>query len=159
MSYLISKLYFSFKASVNSSHFDSNPNLSYLNLANNEWKSIDQNIFQRARNSLIQIDLSGNNLNTFNVNLFNGLDKLQYLYLGYNQINVFDRNSFRSLASLREIYLNMNKLLAIDAYWFVGLTNLQLIDMSGNPVALYFPTTLDDLCIATLNPSCQVIKD
>ena len=136
--------------------FQSTPNLRYVHLKNNKLTHLDSNLFQSARNSLLEIDLFGNSLVSINSNLFNGLSHLTYLNLGTNQINVFERLAFRTLANLHEIYLNDNKILTVDGSLFLGLTDLEIIDLRNNPVSQYFPDTLDVLCSG--NPKCAVVK-
>lgn len=109
------------------------------------------------RNSLTELDLADNQFEVIDSSLFASLARLTRLDLGRNSIRLIDSRAFATLVALREIYLNHNDILSASVMLFQGLTNLEIVDVRGNPMAYYFPISVEYFCIDS--PNCRVIKE
>ena len=56
------------------------------------------------------VDLSNKQISCLNDNVFNGLTKLQTLYLHQNQISSINEKTFNGLTNLKELWLGDNQI-------------------------------------------------
>ena len=90
----------------------------------------------RERNALNSAgtvcDLSHQGVTSLSSGDFNGLSKLQKLYLNDNNLSSLPEDIFNNLSELQDIRLHNNKLSSLPEDIFDGLSNLQLLYLSGN---------------------------
>ncbi|KPM04120.1 chaoptin-like protein 2 [Sarcoptes scabiei] len=97
--------------------------LSYLNLANNQLISIENDTF-RNRNKLEIIWLNHNQIKQISANAFDGLSGAEKLYLDHNKINFIEEKAFFSMKSLTYLNLEYNQLAHLTRNMFEGLESL-----------------------------------
>jgi Leucine-rich repeat (LRR) protein len=114
--------------------------LQILYLDKNEIESIEANSFltEPFESNILELYLSENKLTTIKQRTFNGLFKLQILYLDKNEIESIEANSFLTEpfeSNILELYLSENKLTTIKQRTFNGLFNLQILHLNKNEIA------------------------
>lgn len=145
------------------------PSLKSLIIRNDSIKFMEPKLFERLPN-LICLDLSGNDLSTFNASTFFGLsrlktlilsgnqlielendpppflylDNLEKLDLSYNKIKTLHVNSFKGLINLKSLNLQNNQLKAISRL-FYHLSNLLHLTLSNNPLEELDVTEIESL--------------
>lgn len=102
-----------------------------LNLSGNNITSIPERAFANLSN-LQRLLLSNNKITYISYNAFAGLNNLQQLYLGGNQLTSIAANTFTGLKSLQYLGLGSNKLTSIAANTFADLNNLQKLELNNN---------------------------
>lgn len=142
--------------------------LKYLNVAANQFDSIDSMTFQMikrlrelnlARNNIRHLtddvfrdlvelrilDLSGNNITELNQNteIFNKLTELRVLDLSHNTINDIPRHIFYGLGNLVELNISNNQLSLLRYQIFESMRSVEIIDLSYN----YLYSFLDNFFI------------
>ncbi|KAL5280367.1 Tl.2 family protein [Megaselia abdita] len=103
--------------------------LTELDLSGNKIESIPRIVFQN-RNTLTTLILSQNRISTVDAKIFEGFGNLKELDLSYNSIINLEKLDIPSLKSLN---LEMNKLGFIFKDMFSSL-NLTKLNLDGNPV-------------------------
>lgn len=74
------------------------------------------------------------NIKEVNWEMFNGLQKLQYLSLEGNKIPFLHEFSFYGTPNLKHLTLSHNKLLNIQSIGLAGLLKLEILDLSHNNI-------------------------
>ena len=92
---------FNFLTSLDSTTFNSLPNLERLSIASNQLNRIDTAV------------------------IFNSLFNLKILNLSWNQLTSFDRNSFVSLINLEKVYLGSNPISYLQPLFILKLCSAQ----------------------------------
>lgn len=117
--------------------------LEKLELSSNEFQEIDHNMFVNLP-ELKYLDLSNNQIIFINKDAFFGLKSLINLDLSSN--NLFDIN-FKS-NSLIQLYLSTNRLNSIEMNSFKGLGSLKELDLSYNQIRC-----IEDYALASTLPN------
>uniref|UniRef100_A0A2L2YLK1 Insulin-like growth factor-binding protein complex acid labile subunit n=1 Tax=Parasteatoda tepidariorum TaxID=114398 RepID=A0A2L2YLK1_PARTP len=86
-----------------------NITISNLEVSYNKIEDIDGDVFDTLGESLVTLNLEGNNLKNV-PSAINKLSKLQYLNLANNQITVLPANAFSGLPGVKELRLDGNKI-------------------------------------------------
>jgi len=82
--------------------------------------------------NICRLDLSANQLTYLPEGLFQGLTKLQCLWLNNNQLMALPEGLFQGLTTLWYLELNNNQLRALPEGLFQGLITLQYIELYNN---------------------------
>lgn len=128
-------------------NFQDFPNLSVLVIKNCGLVKIENERFSGLL-SLKVLNITRNNLTTFDGKEFSTLENLEVLNLKLNKVTKVPSNQFSSLLNLKELYLDENELQAIDKTTFFKNVKLEIISLSANDIAkLHFKTfsTLEKL--------------
>lgn len=120
------------------------PNTAILNLNNNHFIQLPENIFD-ALDQLQILDLSHNKLIQLSEHIFNNFLQLQRLELGHNQLTELPHNIFNNLNGLRRLDLNHNKLTNLPANIFNNLNELQILSLNNNALTQLSPTMFNNL--------------
>lgn len=92
-------------------------------------------------NKLQELFVTRNDLKSLEGNEFSSLVFLKVLSLKLNEITEIPANQFETLTSLNELYLDENRLSSIDKNLFAKNINLKIISLSGNDIGkLHFKT-------------------
>ena len=93
-----------------------------------------QNIttLQKWPNSIIEINLSRNQIFSLSHNIFDNFTLLENLDLSYNMIGYIDTKVFLNLKSLNSLDLSNNLLLYFDPDWFGTENNLFRLNLAYN---------------------------
>ncbi|KAL3271724.1 hypothetical protein HHI36_022195 [Cryptolaemus montrouzieri] len=102
-----------------------------LDLSKNNLDRINGNIF-RSTMSLLQLNLSFNKLTTVDNDLLSDLTSLQEIFLSDNEIEWIGESAFKRFPALRIINLANNRLKRINTDAFKNL-RLRILDLRGNP--------------------------
>lgn len=105
-----------------------------LNLFGNEISSIPERAFANLSN-LQRLWLSNNKITYISYNAFTGLNNLQDLWLGKNQLTSITANTFTGLKNLQQLGLGSNQLTSIAANTFADLKNLQRLELNNNQLS------------------------
>ncbi|XP_063902125.1 leucine-rich repeat-containing protein 15-like isoform X4 [Zophobas morio] len=105
--------------------------LTYLNLAHNSIRSVDNEVFA-GLTSLLTLELQGNQLTTVDRQYFVGLEMLSYLDLSENFLVSLEKDLFKDLKNLKHLCLNGNHIHDIPPNLFSGLKALTFLDLSKN---------------------------
>ena len=110
--------------------------LNALSLTKNEIQSIEKDsfLFQTLETHLFELYLTENKLNKIKSGAFNGLYRLQILFLDKNQIEEIDINSFETLNDLRQLNIQSNKIKIIKNEIFFERTNLEILFLYNNNI-------------------------
>lgn len=156
---------------------DFTPNLVWLQASDIGLKSVDDTIFDPARNTLRFMDLSNNLLTrvaplnlpvlqalNLEVNLltqlmpntFAQLTNLNSLSLNGNRLATLPSGSFSHLTALRSLSLGANRFASMTSALFAGLSSLTFLDLSQNvlsqvPADLFQHTTQLEFLGMTVN--------
>ncbi|ODM96941.1 Chaoptin [Orchesella cincta] len=108
--------------------------LEILNVSNNQLVRFPENALARVATTLVQLDLSGNEISSLTASQVECLQKLRWLDLSNNRIVVVAENSFDNLYSLLHLDLSGNSLGKLSARFFEGiketLLHLHIANMS-----------------------------
>ena len=110
--------------------------LNALSLAKNEIQSIEKDsfLFQTLETHLFELYLTENKLNKIRSGAFNGLYRLQIIFLDKNQIEEIEKNSFETLNDLRQLNIQSNKIKIIKNEIFFERTNLEILFLYNNNI-------------------------
>ena len=116
--------------------FSSLVSLQYLNLADNQCTFVQSDIFNPLK-ALKYLHLEGNSLgerilDDHNGQLFEGLRKLEHLYIMNNNIEALPDLILKDLLSLTILNASVNKLSAWEPDLFKTTQNLSTLDLSFN---------------------------
>ncbi|KAJ6630884.1 Leucine-rich repeat-containing protein 15, partial [Pseudolycoriella hygida] len=117
--------------------------ITTLYLSYNSITSISENAFATLRD-VTYMNFAQNLLTTLPENVFANQQNLTFLHLSGNRITELPSDVFRPLENLLTLSLGYSNLTAINSEWFSNLHLLDLLDLSGNRIALS-PTTFNGL--------------
>ena len=120
-------------------------NIQECDLSGNKINSIEINSFKDFSN-LTKLDLRCNNFTQIHSNSFNELNLLKKLILSSNEINYIEIDSFKCLSNLVKLDLRRNNLTEINFKIFQELINLKDINLSSNRIS-----SIEDLSFQNLN--------
>ena len=107
--------------------------LQHLSLSKNPLGSLSVDTFS-GLSQLQRLQLSSTLLSVPE-GLFNGLSRLEDVFLGNNSLTRLPEKIFYGLASLRRLFLHNNKLEALPEAVFNGLSSLQVLDLNANSLS------------------------
>ncbi len=97
--------------------------------------SFTENIYlnkQRQFETLEQIDLSNNQIETLNLSFTKAFESLQKLYLQINKIDFMTNDLFFNTKNLTLLYLNQNLAYINDSVVFSDLSKLEVLSLEEN---------------------------
>ncbi|XP_006820699.2 uncharacterized protein LOC102804019 [Saccoglossus kowalevskii] len=111
--------------------------LQYLDLSYNALNvgglfEYNSTVFLPIRNSLSNLVLSGNNLDSIHPGTFQVLYNLKNLDLADNNIEVLGQGLFKDLSNLEVLELQYNLIRTVNKTTFAGLHSLQELNMAEN---------------------------
>jgi hypothetical protein len=104
-----------------------------LNLSGNNLTSFDDSPFRDLVN-LIALDLSKNKFAKIEKQQFENVRKLEYLDLSFNLLEALEDECFQNLINLEVLDLSNNRLRLFNRNTFVWLEYLETLELSNNPV-------------------------
>jgi hypothetical protein len=107
------------------------PNITEVDLSNNQIRSIASSAFE-GLNSIKILTLRNNQLAAISLGTFDPLIELIDLLLYYNKIVIIKNDLFKKNVKLRRVDLNFNKIVAIGPNVFKNLPLIDYLDLSGN---------------------------
>ncbi|KAM0680521.1 Leucine Rich Repeat [Glugoides intestinalis] len=124
--------------------FDGLTNLELLSFQNNNIKELQPNIFEKLQ-KLEYLYLTSNKLTELPSCVFDGLVNLKSLWLEDNNIKELQPNIFNNLQKLEEVYLTSNKLTEFPSCVFDGLVNLKSLWLQNNNIKELQPNIFEKL--------------
>lgn len=118
---------------------------SEFELDNYKITSLEADTFTDVRKTLVDLDLSYNELVSLPENVFQGLTKIEKINLGNNKFIQINPYLFSGLTTLLEIKLKKMDLTSIAPNTFKGLKNLHTLDLGMNYITTLDKSLLDDL--------------
>ena len=106
-------------------------NLQVLDLSYNNMNRIEDNVFRSLVN-LKTLRLTGNELDTITSQTFKGLTSLQVLDLSENDISNIQESPFTDLQKLQELDLSRNSISTVSPIAFLGLVSLRSLALDNN---------------------------
>eukprot|EP01138_Halocafeteria_seosinensis_P016216 gb/GECG01016546.1/.p1 GENE.gb/GECG01016546.1/~~gb/GECG01016546.1/.p1 ORF type:complete len:249 (+),score=12.73 gb/GECG01016546.1/:1-747(+) len=103
---------------------------------------IQPNAFSAVGDTITELNLGGNNLETLPESVFTGVVKLDTLVLRCNNLKGLPQILLRNNTALRGIDLSFNKLQLLPGTLFQGLQGLISIIITGNPALETLPSNL-----------------
>lgn len=103
-----------------------------LNILNSTISKIKANAFAQLSDSLLELNITGCNVEEIEPDAFRGLDKLQVLGLVNNKLRRIDASWIRGLSNLRALILWRNRIADIDPEIYDLLPELQVWDIAYN---------------------------
>ncbi|XP_045205723.2 immunoglobulin domain and leucine-rich repeat-containing protein 2-like [Mercenaria mercenaria] len=126
-----------------------------LDLHGNNISSLTD-VFQNLM-QVQKIDLSFNNIKTFQPTVFKRNSHLEHLNLAGNQLSSIEDKSFQYLSQIRSLNLANNSITSLNGAIFYGLFNLEDLQLEGNQISdvssdvLLFADTLIRLDLSNNN--------
>lgn len=117
---------------VSESAFKNQKNLQNLNLSNNKIQSLEANTLI-SQKKLTALNLNQNSIQYLNVGSF-WPRSLVNLNLSLNNIHTVTKNHFKNLPNLKNLDLKKNFINALSPNAFDGNKNLQNLDLSNNAI-------------------------
>ena len=114
------------------------PSLSNLALRDNIIEHL-KNAGRVEIESILDINIGNNSLQSISELTFSGLLHLKFLHLDYNRIHVIHKKAFASLYNLKFLWLQFNQLLVVQSSWFRDLNSLETLDLSNNKISQFLP--------------------
>ncbi len=116
-------------------------NLKHLNMSNNNLASVELTSFL-FRNTIVQVDLSHNRLDRFNLDDLVKLKNLTVIKLNRNQIErlLFSMQVHETIESLVYLDLSRNNLHYVKDFTFGRMKNLLYLDLSSNQIKSIEPS-------------------
>ncbi|KAM0679959.1 hypothetical protein GINT2_001900 [Glugoides intestinalis] len=124
--------------------FDGLTNLELLSFQNNNIKELQPNIFEKLQ-KLEYLYLSKNKITELPSCVFDGLVNLKSLWLEDNNIKELQPNIFSNLQKLEFLNLTSNKLTEIPSCVFDGLVNLKSLWLEDNNIKELQPNLFNNL--------------
>ena len=120
------------------SPFESLVSLRVLHFEDNECSVLPKNVFKSMK-SLTSLHLNGNNLSvilsgTKEVLLFEGLNKLEDIYIASNHLSTLPEYIFRHQTSLDILHMENNKISILNSKLFRFTKKLKSLDLSSNKI-------------------------
>lgn len=113
---------------------DSTENLKMITLSNNKITDLNCEAFGEL-NTLEDLYLDGNLINTLNDNAFCKLHNLYRLDLARNGMKFINQHAFINLSSLQVLYLDSNRMEYFNAGTFVPLKRLKVLSIRANYIS------------------------
>lgn len=110
---------------------DKTSQLKYLDLAQNDMRSIEDESFPSMSN-LMELNLEASSIIELHDKAFEGLNNLVSLNLNHNQLPGIPSASFRPLRSLKYLKLSNNSISNVTEYSFAHLSTLEELQMNDN---------------------------
>lgn len=135
-------------------------NVNKLKMDNCNIRTIESRAFLDLE-SLVEVHLQNNRIETLNMEMFENNDKLQILLLSGNQIHQFLGTQFPKLPLLKKIDLKNGRITVIPAHAFANLDSLQELNLMDNKISRLnwniFPNTkkLTHIYLANNNWACD----
>ncbi|CAH0546122.1 unnamed protein product [Brassicogethes aeneus] len=111
-------------------------NLTSLRLLDLAWNKITIPSIsinpEPSGNSLVNLDLSHNQINKLNPDIFGTLQNLENLDLSFNNIAEVPQKTLQSLHNLRNLNISSNKLTVFQTGLYSGLPQLRVLNFSHN---------------------------
>lgn len=117
--------------------FDRNTSQSTLDFSYKQYNSIRDGIFN-GLNKLENLYLNDNRFYSLNYQLFRNLVNLKVLKLNNNKLNSLDDKIFEGLSNLKELHLNNNELTLLELKIFNGLNNLECLFLHKNKISVFY---------------------
>ena len=95
---------------------------------------------------LTELDLSGNNIQTYQIRSLKGLDNLEKLILRSNRLGHIQKGIFSSIKHIKHLDLSNNYIELIDKNAFKGFCNLEYLNLSDNGIKKVNKDIFSDLC-------------
>jgi len=116
--------------------FNSMLQLKRISLKRNEinFIEIDSFLTELFDSNIVELYLSENKLTKIRYKWFNGLFRLQTLFLDKNQIEEIETNSFEKLNNLIELRLESNQVKIIKNEMFFDKTKLKILNLYHNDI-------------------------
>lgn len=105
-----------------------------LNLQGNQFESLNRNSFLRPLQQLRILDLSKNQLKILRKEDFLGLKRLETLILRENQLTYLPPASFSHCRKITTLDLSDNQISSIDSRAFKSLNYLKILLLNNNPL-------------------------
>jgi len=121
-------------SSLNTSSFTGQGALQTLSLSNCKLGPVLGSKRFSELQSLINLDISKNNIVSINYDAFQDLTNLQVLKLSLNRIVDLDHDAFHDLTNLRELDLSNNLVRTVSLVWFLGVPTLETLSLDGNQI-------------------------
>ena len=87
----------------------------------------------RNLSSLKQLDIANNKLNTIEIDMFEGLVRLEILDLSENEITHIREGSLKPMKALNQLNLRNNQLTTLSKQEFQFLSQLEFLKLAENP--------------------------
>lgn len=116
--------------------------IKYLNLGHNRLQKLDFELPQ----TLINLNLSSNQISHISANFFTRLSNLSIVTLEDNLLQVFPIGCFRSLHNLNHLFLSNNKIYPIPPGTFDSLQGLKTLQIANNSIHDLSGLTTHFLC-------------
>lgn len=120
------------------------PNLTETQSISSSLKFLTYSGLQKSYN-LKSLNLRKGRIESFELNAFHDLNKLESLILTNNNIKDLPSQLFSSLKELEEIYLDENKLTRLDSKLFENIKNLKTLHLNKNQLTVIEPGTFASL--------------
>ncbi len=108
--------------------------LMNLDLSINQISVIDEDMFN-GLSQLNSIDLHANQLSTLSDGVFSGLSQLEYLDLSGNYLTTLSDGVFSEVSQLKSIDLSANRFITLSSGVFNRLSQLEFLGLDGNYIA------------------------
>ena len=95
--------------------------------------------------SITELDLSEKQLVEINTEMFEGMDNLEYLYLGWNKLTSVPLNAFMKLTKLKYLDLGQNQIVELPNDLFKNNVNLEEIYLWENKLKFIGSNLFDGL--------------
>ena len=102
-----------------------------LNLASRSLTSLQENDFD-GLSKLNFLYLNDNSLSSLEEDIFNDLSSLRILTLNNNSLSILGENIFNGLSNLQRLWLDNNSLSSLHVDIFNGLTSVQWLTLNNN---------------------------
>ncbi|XP_070557532.1 leucine-rich repeat-containing protein 4-like isoform X2 [Ptychodera flava] len=113
--------------------FDRLSNVRVIDLSKNSIDSVTHAL--DGLNSLENLNLAENQLETLPNDVFNSLSSLQVLTLNGNRISTITPSTFDPTPQLRKLYLSNNQLTDLKEHMFKNLVNLVQLELDWNEIS------------------------
>ncbi|KAL5573045.1 hypothetical protein UlMin_022642 [Ulmus minor] len=129
------------------SFLNSSSSLTFLDLSWNTQMSVSfyQWLFNSSTNSLVHLDLHGNQLQNSILEAFRSMTSLEYLDLEYNQLGGSVLEVFGSLAALEYLDLRYNNFEGSISEFCRNMTALAYLNLRNNMIGGEFPKCIGNI--------------
>jgi Leucine-rich repeat (LRR) protein len=110
-------------------------NVAHLDLSENEITALRSGDLAQVEGKLKSLDLSHNRVAILGDEALSGLDSLLELNLGGNQLSALPPTVFNKSSSMQKLFLQNNTLTLLPAGIFGGLDGLVLLNLSHNAIS------------------------